>query len=141
MISSSIISQESTKIIIIILTFAVLGYITFLLYKDNLSIKQELVKMRQEISELSEAYEDEEEIVNNLFCPQSESDGESDIVPKIVEIDTDADNAIIFKKIDDELPIVKKKCEFILKNGKNCSLSSFEDFDFCKKHIPKTNPE
>jgi hypothetical protein len=75
--------NESIKIAIIILTFAVLGYTTFLLYQDSISIKEELSKIKKELNGITEQIENAE----NLF--EQEGHIQSDSEPEYPESDLD----------------------------------------------------
>ncbi len=118
-------SQDSTKIAVIILTFAVLGYTTFLLYKDSVSIKQEIVKIKQQLDVVTEQIEN----AGNLFeqpgsfmVPQSDSDTGSDTETGSVYSD---DNDILENLQDISSTIEESQSQSSISDKDDDSATSF----------------
>lgn len=50
-------SKESTKMMFVLLSFAILGYTTFLIFRETKSMRSEIKKIKKELSDLTETME------------------------------------------------------------------------------------
>lgn len=50
-------SKESTKMMFVLLSFAILGYTTFLIFRETKNMRSEIKKIKKELSDITEALE------------------------------------------------------------------------------------
>ena len=50
-------NKESTKIIFVLLSFAILGYTTFIIFRETKNMREEIKKLKSEVSEITEIVE------------------------------------------------------------------------------------
>lgn len=188
--------NSSVKYIIIVLSFIIVGYTIFLLYKDSMNIRNEVVKLKNDIAVFSDTIkqykilidensnDDDDDVykkskswdnnnildqlllgseqLQNLHQLQSEIEEGTNKVSEIEEYNSDSessqnsddekqehdesqnDTSSVCENQDEEedtnISFVskKKKCESILKSGKNkgsnCGRDSYDNTQFCKIH-------
>jgi hypothetical protein len=134
-------SQDSIKYVVLILVGMIIFYILFCLYKDIMTVRSELAKLKGDLENVNKSIQEEfteedfeEETdeehgcyIHELLEPQEVEPQE--VEPQEVEPETVEGEIIFLQSI---------LCPVILKTGKNkgkeCGKETVENTGLCKKH-------